>query len=74
MKITASDKRLKVAFQLPGKRYGQPSATQYPSDIVPFEEHDVEIGETWTLPEGGTFVFVKEYLPTAPDGDTFKGA
>lgn len=71
MRISATSKRLKVAYRQPNKQYGvnrgdgetfdEGKTTSYP-----FDEIDVELGQTWELPEGGTLVFVREYLPV-PD-------
>ena len=71
MRITATDKRLKVAFRKPGRYYGQNRGEGEVFDdgdrtSYPFDEVDVEQGQSWELPEGGTLVFVREYLPV-PD-------
>jgi hypothetical protein len=74
MKITATIHRLKIAFKLSGKRYGQSNDVQAPGTLFPFDEIDLEIGESWVKPPGAELVFVREYLPTQPEGNIYKGA
>jgi hypothetical protein len=73
MKVQATDRKLKVAYRLAGKYYGQnglgEGSEQFDNGThtsYPFDEVDVEVGTEWILPTGATLVFVKEYLPT-PD-------
>lgn len=64
MKIQATDKRLKVAFRVDGKHYGHGGFDPALGiEEYPFDEIDVEVGESWELPAGGTLVFVRQYEP-----------
>lgn len=68
MRITATDKRLKVAYRLAGRYYNHTASEGEVFDTgdrtsFPFDEADIEVGETWELAKGATLVCVSEYLP-----------
>lgn len=65
MQITAVTKRLKVAFKQAGKAYGRSGEIE--TGLYPFDEKDVEVGETFQLGADDELVFIRKYEPL---GDT----
>lgn len=69
MKVIATNYRLRVDYRIAGKLYNngnQEDAEQFNTverSSYPFDSHDVEIGDTFTVP--GELVRVVEYTPTA---------
>lgn len=66
MKITAVTKRLKIAFKKADGKYGS-SGGEIETGLYPFDETDVEIGDSFVLGPDDELVFVRKYEPLAAE-------
>lgn len=64
MRIIATDHPLLVTYRLPGRVYeAHDDAQDVNGRAQAFEEHRIEVGETWLKPPASEFVSLREDAP-----------